>query len=99
MSNAANKPQVDTMSDTFRMEALSALQQRQQQKDTSRHSSATATAQVDEPGHTADMPVVPPAPRHGAHAAPPAPPVQDGEATEVFAPLRSTDDTAGGDES
>lgn len=99
MSNAANKPQVDTMSDTFRMEALSALQQRQQQKDTSRHSSATATAQVDEPGHTAAMPVVPPAPRHGAHAAPPAPPVQDGEATEVFAPLRSTDDTAGGDES
>ena len=99
MSNAANKPQVDTMSDTFRMEALSALQQRQQQKDTPRHSSATATAQVDEPGHTADMPVVPPAPRHGAHAAPPAPPVQDGEATEVFAPLRSTDDTAGGDES
>ncbi len=99
MSNAANKPQVDTMSDTFRMEALSALQQRQQQKDTSRHSGATATAQVDEPGHTADMPVVPLAPRHGAHAAPPAPPVQDGEATEVFAPLRSTDDTAGGDES
>ncbi len=45
------------------------------------------------------MPVVPLAPRHGAHAAPPAPPVQDGEATEVFAPLRSTDDTAGGDES
>lgn len=69
MSNAANKPQVDTMSDTFRMEALSALQQRQQQKDTQQArtprrvdamAAQTDDSQADEAGHTADMPVVPP---------------------------------------
>lgn len=83
MSNSANKPQIDAMSDTFRMEAIAALNSKQAQERASRstHSdrpSSPVPAQVSEPvSHTSDLPV----------QATPTPSSTVGEETEIVAPL------------